>query len=236
MTSFQGRRIVLTGISRGVGLETARALLAEGAEILGVSRDPERLQRAARELSTAGGRLSTLCADVSDPAAARRTAEAVGARWGALDVLFNNAGVQLDGGARGLLDESPEVLERSLAINLMAPLGLVRSLLPFLELGQEPRIVNVSSGAGNFESMSSGGIVSYRLSKWALNGLTRLLGTELSGRIAVNAFDPGWVRTDMGGERAPGSPTDSARAALELLGLPFSETGKFWKDGHEIPF
>jgi NAD(P)-dependent dehydrogenase (short-subunit alcohol dehydrogenase family) len=69
-----------------------------------------------------------------------------------------------------------------------------------------------------------------------LNGFTMLLADELQGKVAVNAFDPGWVKTDLGGERAPGSPVESARGALALLRLPFTETGKFWKDGAEIPF
>jgi NAD(P)-dependent dehydrogenase (short-subunit alcohol dehydrogenase family) len=80
------------------------------------------------------------------------------------------------------------------------------------------------------------GIPTYRLSKWALNGLTLLLARELAGKVAVNAFDPGWVRTELGGPNAPGTPDESARGALALLTMPFAETGKFWKDGNEIPF
>jgi NAD(P)-dependent dehydrogenase (short-subunit alcohol dehydrogenase family) len=79
-------------------------------------------------------------------------------------------------------------------------------------------------------------IPSYRLSKFALNGFTLLLAAELAGKVAVNAFDPGWVKTDLGGPKAPGSPTESARGALALVTLPLSETGKFWKDGAEISF
>jgi NAD(P)-dependent dehydrogenase (short-subunit alcohol dehydrogenase family) len=102
--------------------------------------------------------------------------------------------------------------------------------------GREPRIVNVSSGAGTFAAMKERKIASYRLSKWALNGLTLLLAGELAGRVAVNAFDPGWVKTDLGGPNAPGSPLESARGALSIVTLPFTETGKFWKDGQEFPF
>jgi hypothetical protein len=63
-----------------------------------------------------------------------------------------------------------------------------------------------------------------------------LLSAELRGKVAVNAFDPGWVRTDLGGPRAPGTPADSAKGALSLVTLPFAETGGFWKDGSRIAF
>lgn len=107
---------------------------------------------------------------------------------------------------------------------------------PLLRKGHEPRIANVSSGAGTFAAMKDRKIASYRLSKWALNGFTLLLAGELGGEVSVNAFDPGWVKTDLGGPNAPGSPTESARGALSIVTLPFAETGKFWKDGQEIPF
>lgn len=236
MNVLAGRRILITGVSRGVGLETARLFLAEGAEVLGVARDPDRLASAARELDPSAARLSVLAADVGDRGAPAQVARAVEERWGALDVLFNNAGVQIDGTTRGISSGNEAVLEASMSTNLMAPYRLCRALLPLLERGREPRIVNVSSGAGNLESMQLTDIPTYRLSKWALNGFTLLLAGELRGRVSVNAFDPGWVKTDLGGPRAPGSPTESARGALALVTLPFAESGKFWKDGSEIPF
>lgn len=236
MSTLAGRRIVITGVSRGVGLETARLFLAEGAEVLGVARDGARLELARRELAGAPGQLSVLAADVAEPEAAPRIAAAVAQRWGALDVLLNNAGVQIDGDASGLVDGSESVLERSFAINMLGPYRLCLALLPLLRKGREPRIANVSSGAGTFAAMKDRKIASYRLSKWALNGLTLLLSGELAGEVAVNAFDPGWVKTELGGPNAPGSPLESARGALAIVTLPFAETGKFWKDGREIPF
>jgi NAD(P)-dependent dehydrogenase (short-subunit alcohol dehydrogenase family) len=236
MAVLENRRIVLTGVSRGVGLETARLFLAEGAELIGIAKDRKRLEAARAELDPTGNRLTILDADLTDAEAPARIAHAVKERWGALDVLFNNAAVQIDGAAHGLLHVEEGTLERSLAINLLAPYHLCRALYPLLQVGREPRIINVSSGAGNFESVGSPGIPSYRISKWALNGLTMLLARELAGFVAVNAFDPGWVKTDLGGPNAPGTPIDSALGALALVTLPFSETGKFWKDAKEIPF
>jgi NAD(P)-dependent dehydrogenase (short-subunit alcohol dehydrogenase family) len=236
MGSLDGRRILITGVSRGVGLETARLFLGEGAEIVGIARDPERLARARTELDPEGRRLSVLAADLTDPEAPRRVRAAVEARFAALDVLFNNAAVQIDGDTQGIDEGSESVLERAMAANLIAPYRLCRILVPLLLRGAEPRIVNVSSGAGTLESMSALGIPTYRLSKWALNGYTMLLSAELRGKVAVNAFDPGWVRTDLGGPRAPGTPADSAKGALSLVTLPFAETGGFWKDGSRIAF
>jgi NAD(P)-dependent dehydrogenase (short-subunit alcohol dehydrogenase family) len=236
MGALDGLRVVLTGVSRGVGYETARLFLAEGAEILGVARDAARLERVKRELCPEGAQLSFVAAELTDRDAPQRIAAAASERWAAIDVLFNNAAVQIDGGAQGILAASEKTFDDSLSINLTAPYRLTRACLPLLLRGRSPRIVNVSSGAGNFESVGQAGIPTYRLSKWALNGLTKLLATELAGKVAVNAFDPGWVKTDLGGPNAPGLPVESARGALALVTLPFTETGKFWKDGAEIPF
>jgi NAD(P)-dependent dehydrogenase (short-subunit alcohol dehydrogenase family) len=233
-----GRRIVITGASRGVGYETSKRFLLEGARVVGVARDEARLSAAAKELSTVGsGDFEPVVCDLGRAGEERRVFEAVKERWGALDMLVNNAAVMFNSDdAVGLLEEAESVLERTLEVNLMAPFRLVRVLLPLLEQSDDPRIINVSSGAGSFEAMRSKGLASYRLSKWALNGLTMLLAAQLERRIPVNAFDPGWVKTGMGGPAAPGSPTESAEGALALATLERSQTGKFWKDGNEIPY
>ncbi len=236
MSALAGRRIVITGISRGVGFETAKLFLKEGAEIVGVARDEARLERAKKELDPGDGRLSVLALDLTTREASGRIAAHVKERFGALDVLFNNAAVQIDGSTRGVANLTDAVFDQAFAANLFGPYWLARALLPLLLRGREPRLVNVSSGAGNFESMRSTDIPSYRLTKWALNGMTMLFAGELAGKVSVNAFDPGWVKTDLGGPNAPGHPRESALGALALVTLPFSETGKFWKDGKEIPF
>lgn len=233
---LDGRRILVTGVSRGVGYETAKRFLGEGARILGVSRDADRLSRAANTLSSLGD-FTALRADLVDAAAPQRIADAVQARWGALDVLLNNAAILVnDGAPRSFEDEPVGAFDRSLAANLVAPFRLSMALLPLLRKGREPRLVHVGSGAGTFAGVRLGGIASYRLSKWALSGLTILQATHFAGEIAVNAFDPGWVKTDLGGPHAPGNPADSAEGALAVVTLPFEVTGKFWKDGKEIPF
>lgn len=233
---LEGRRILLTGVSRGVGLATARLFLDEGAELAGVARDEARLASVRAELAArAPGRFEALPLDLTAADAPARAAAWIGGRWGALDVLWSNAGVLLSE-AFNFAEEPAGTFEATLATNLTAPFRLSQALLPWLRRGREPRIIHVSSGAGTFASLGEPKILSYRVSKWALNGLAQVQAAELSGQIAVNAFDPGWVKTDLGGPHAPGTPEESARGALALLLEPFATTGQFFKNGERIPY
>jgi NAD(P)-dependent dehydrogenase (short-subunit alcohol dehydrogenase family) len=238
--SLAGRRVFLTGISRGIGRATARLLLSEGALIIGCARDEARLSAAREALvielgAAAFERVEVFPLDLARPDAPARARERIEKKWGALDVLLSNAAIMTEG--RLTFEDEPEgTLERTLEVNLLAPFRLSRALLPLLRRGREPRIVHVTSGAGTMDGLEEAGIASYRLSKWALNGLVRLQARHLAGQIAVNGLDPGWVKTDLGGPRAPGVPEDSARGALALLREPFTTTGQLFKDGHPIAY
>jgi NAD(P)-dependent dehydrogenase (short-subunit alcohol dehydrogenase family) len=221
-----GRRVVVTGASRGIGFEIAKRFLEEGAEVLGVARNRRTLGRANLALVSFGRAWTSLLADVGLPGTSKRIAAAVRKRWGALDLLVNNAGVSP--GSAPFEKETDAAVEETLRINVLGPHRLILALLPLLRKGRNPRIVNVSSGAGSEHSIATGGTMSaYRLSKWSLNGLTRLWAAELKGKISVVAMDPGWVRTDMGGPEAPDPPTLSAQRALEVALLPPSVTGTY---------
>lgn len=234
LSSLKNRRILLTGVSRGVGLASARLLLREGARVLGVARDAARLDRARSELSLLGD-FHGLAADLSDEASVEQIRIEATRHWGALDIIIHNAGVMLSHEPE-LSAETEGKLEETLAINLLAPFRLTRGLLPLLKNGESPRVINVSSGAGTMAGMLEPKIASYRLSKWALNGLTILQAKEWAGEISVLAFDPGWVRTDLGGPNAPGTPEESAEGLLRTLLLPPDVTGHFVKDGEVHPF
>jgi NAD(P)-dependent dehydrogenase (short-subunit alcohol dehydrogenase family) len=232
--NLKGRRIVLTGVSRGIGLICARALLREGAIVLGVARESERLNRVSSELSNLG-EFVAVTADMGEIGAADKIARVVEDRWGALDVLVNNAAVMQ--WLRDFEAENPETLEETLKVNLLGPHRLILALLKYLRKGNDPRILNVSSGAGTFASLNadpSG--ASYKLSKYALNGLTLLYASMLRGIVAVNSMDPGWVKTDMGGPNAPGDPEAVSQLLLTILNKPSSDTGKFWYGEWELQF
>src|SRR4051812_38727451 len=129
---LNGRRIFLTGVSRGVGLATARLFLEEGAEIIGAARDEARLRAARASLPTgAGERFDALALDLAAADAPARAAERIAQRWGALDVLWNNAGVLLSE-APTFAQEPAGTLEATLATNLLAPFRLSQALLPLL--------------------------------------------------------------------------------------------------------
>jgi NAD(P)-dependent dehydrogenase (short-subunit alcohol dehydrogenase family) len=234
MNPFKGKRVVITGASRGVGFEASKLFLAQGAEVFGIARDAARLAAAARELSGLGT-FSAFVADLDDPAAPAAAAAELAKRWPAVDILVNNAAIQTWSGDWSR--ERPQQLERELRVNVVAPHAMILALLPLLRLSADPRIINVSSGAGIRQSlMDSGEGATYKLSKYAVNGLTLLWAGQLKGEVAVNSLDPGWLKTDLGGPNAPGEPIDGGRRMLALAGMPSGVTGKFYHGDEELPF
>jgi NAD(P)-dependent dehydrogenase (short-subunit alcohol dehydrogenase family) len=171
--------------------------------------------------------------DVRDPNSVGAALAGIEANPGSLDVLINNAGVygEPTGAAGYDLDQAHEVLET----NVFGPWRLIQASLPLLRKGPSPRIVNVSSGAGQLAEMD-GGRAAYRLSKAALNALTRTLAAD-EPEIMVNSICPGWVRTDMGGLGAPRSVEQGADTAVWLATLPDGgPSGGFFRDREPIPW
>ena len=125
---------------------------------------------------------------------------------------------------------------RALETNTLAPLRLSQVLAPILRDSRRARIVNVSSGIGALSDMQ-GGYAAYRISKAALNAVTRILAAELMGAVAVNSVCPGWVKTDMGGTDADREVSQGAAGVVWLaLDAPQELTGKFLRDGNVIPW
>jgi NAD(P)-dependent dehydrogenase (short-subunit alcohol dehydrogenase family) len=225
------RRVALvTGANRGIGREVVRQLIEHGFRTILTARDEERGRAAADELGAEFGRL-----DVADDASVDRCFQTVDGQHGRLDVLINNAAIDYDIWQRGV-DADLAVVHQAFETNLF---GAWRCCLPAVSLMQRNawgRIVNVSSEGGSLASMG-GGTPAYSTSKAALNALTRVLAAELRGSgILVNAVCPGWIATDMGG--AGGRPVEvgAARILWAVLLADDGPTGRFFRDGRQLPW
>jgi NAD(P)-dependent dehydrogenase (short-subunit alcohol dehydrogenase family) len=137
-------------------------------------------------------------------------------------VLINNAGIMIDGGIDSpadICDVDVEVIRKSLEVNTIAPMMLIKAFLPLMQQAGYGRIVNISSGMGQLSDMG-GQNPGYRISKTALNAVTAIFAAELDGSgIAINAVCPGWVRTDMGGSNAVLSPEQGVDTTVWLATL-----------------
>jgi NAD(P)-dependent dehydrogenase (short-subunit alcohol dehydrogenase family) len=220
------RVALVSGSSRGIGAEIARELAVDhGFLVYAGARNPEDV---AEQDGIAPVRL-----EVIDQASVDAARDRIASEVGRLDSLVNNAGIYGDpvGAADYDLDRAHEVLE----VNTFGPWRLIEAFLPLLRESDVPRIVNVSSGAGQLSDMN-GGHAAYRLSKAALNALTRTLASD-ERWVKVNTMCPGWVRTDMGGAAAPRSPEQGADTAVWLATLPHDgPSGGFFRDRKPIPW
>jgi NAD(P)-dependent dehydrogenase (short-subunit alcohol dehydrogenase family) len=225
------RVALVSGANRGIGREIARQLASQGHTVLVGSRDIENGRTAAEEFGGVPVQL-----DVADQASVDRALTEVESRFGRLDVLVNNAGIGNDFGQRGVEAEL-ELVEQSLDTNLFGAWRLAKEAIPLMRRNGYGRIVNVSTGMAQLRDMN-GGSPGYRVSKTALNALTRILASELEGTdIKVNSVCPGWVRTDMGGAGAPRSVEEGADTAVWLATLPDDgPSGGFFRDREPIPW
>lgn len=229
---------LVTGANRGIGKEVARQLADRGYEVLLSARDGEQAAAAARELSGATGAIvQALTLDVSDTASIAAVAEQVRAEPGRLDVLVNNAGIGSDFGVAGVAPDF-DAIGRALDTNFYGAYRLSVALLELLRASAHPRIVNVSSGMGGVAEMG-GWSPGYRVSKAAMNAMTRILSSELDDAgFLVNSACPGFVNTDMGGPMgATKSVQDGAAGIVWLATLPDDgPTGGFFRDGKRVAF
>ena len=216
------RCALVTGGNRGIGFEICRQLHEAGLRVILAGRDADLARQAAAELGIEHVQLDVAEADsVSGCAERLREAEVD------VDVLVNNAGVYPSG---GVLEVDERTLALALEINLYGPWRTCRAFVPGMLGRGYGRIVNLSSGSGSFaEGMS--GPAAYGAAKAGLNSLTVQLARELTGDVKVNAMCPGWVRTRMGGERAPRTPEQGADTALWLATLDANgPNGGFFRD------
>ncbi len=223
---------VVTGANRGIGLELVRQLLARGDRVEAAVRDPD----GASDLRALGGdRLRLHRLDHLDPDSVAALAAALDGA--PVDLLINNAGVY--GGTRQHLPGVDfEDVVRTFRVNALGPLRVTLALLPNLKAARG-KVIHVTSGMGSIADNKSGSFYGYRMSKAALNMMSRNLAVDLRGAgVASAVINPGWVKTDMGGAGAPTPVEDSVRGMLrEIDAFSLDSTGAFldWK-GRPYPW
>jgi len=229
---------IVTGGNRGIGLEIARQLMKSDVfVVVGCRSEPKCALAVDRLRSAAGENVAGYPLDVNDTEEVRRFVEEVAKRHGVPGILVNNAGVFPEASDAKVADTSTSMWRETFETNLFGAVRMCREVVALMKKPRYGRIVNISSGLGQLHQMGEGS-PAYRVSKAALNALTRTLAAEVAGSgILVNSMSPGWVRTEMGGKDAPRSVEEGAETAVWLALLPSNgPTGQFFRDRKPIPW
>ena len=230
-------KALITGSNRGIGLELTRQLLKRGWRVFATCRN----RISAVKLNELGGdyqsQVSIIQLDVSDPTSIESSFETISEQTDALDLLINNAGIQLSNDQISTL--KIDEMEQTFLINSISPMLVCQRYLKLLQVGESPRIVNISSLRGSLAWYEDSRFYSYSASKAALNMMTKRLSfeTKAYGIITI-VIHPGWVKTDMGGLGAKLTMEESVRGMLHVIdNLTMKDNGKFlgW-DGKEVPW
>jgi len=237
MTDNRPRQIVLTGASRGLGLQFTRLWLKAGHHVHAMARSASRSPGLAELAGQYGDALHIQDVDVADDDSVRRAVAAVGEKSSVIDLLLNNAGIfKVHGGT--LADLDLDDWRQTMEINALGPIRVTRAFLPLLRQGNAPRVINMTSLMGSIADNSSGGSWAYRMSKTALNMASRNMGHELAGEgISAVVIHPGWVQTDMGGAGAPLTIEEAVAAmAATIDRFTLEHSGGFYdRNGEPMP-
>lgn len=237
--------ILITGTSRGLGLETVRQYAADGWQVLACARNPA----ASAELSALAAahpvQIRVLTLDVADHAAIESLAQEL--RDTSIDVLLNSAGTMgngsfaRDGLAFGSFGHSDfGDWEQIFRINVFGPMKMAEAFVPHVAASTQKKIVTLTSMLGSMAINRVGGLYAYRASKAAVNAMMKSMSIDLakSHGIAATALHPGWVRTELGGPKADIDAVTSVVGMRRVIAaLTPATAGRFWVyDGSELPW
>lgn len=221
---------LVTGANKGIGLQVVKKLSKSMTILLG-SRDLKRGSLAKDEILKYNAKavVDVVQLDMDDVKSMQDVQKYISREYGVLDVLINNAAIFEEGCPSKISQES---LTRQINTNLIGPWFLTQYLIELLQKSKDPRIINVSSGAGQTENLTSSH-AGYRVSKLGLSGFTKMLASEYPD-MSINVMCPGWVRTDMGGSDADRSVEEGADTIVWLASMQKPPTGKLFRDREEI--
>ncbi|WP_009630435.1 SDR family oxidoreductase [Synechocystis sp. PCC 7509] len=234
----QSRIAVVTGSNRGLGYAIAKKLgQRQEVQVVLTSRDEASGRAAHEKLAQEGVSADYHSLDVNSDQSVETFTQWLSQTYGKVDILINNAGVNPTGQIEesSVLTVKLETMLSTFTTNVLAVARISQALIPLMKEQNYGRIVNVSTEMASLTITPNDYYPlapSYRLSKLGLNGLTVLLAKELQGtNILVNAYSPGWMQTDMGGENAPFTAEEGAETAVYLATLPDGEAqGKFFAE------
>lgn len=229
---------LITGANKGIGLETARQLVAAGHTVYLGSRDAERGRRAA---AAVGARVIQL--DITDDESVQAAVVTIESAGG-LDVLVNNAGIEerADGNAViGPADVTAEVMRKTFETNVFGTVRMLHAFIPLLQRSAAPTVINVSSGLGSLTLFGSAPAdfypgVAYPASKAALNMIT-VQYAKAFPHIRINAVDPGFTKTDLNGNTGTQTVAEGAEAIVRMAQMGTDgPTGTFVNRDRVMPW
>ena len=209
----QTKHWVITGASRGIGLEIVKQLLDADEQVTALARNSANAPELQELSDEHPARLRVVDADVTKEIDLDRAVKAIDGV--PVDILINNAGVYKESDGR-LSELDPKTVEQTFLVNSLGPLRVTRAFLPLLSKSKSPVIANITSLMGSISDNASGGSYAYRMSKAALNMFTKNLSLELKNSVVLS-LHPGWVKTDMGGPSAPTEKRESAAGLIKTI-------------------
>jgi NAD(P)-dependent dehydrogenase (short-subunit alcohol dehydrogenase family) len=223
--------VLITGASRGIGLELTRLYSEDGDTVFACCRSPETAQKLNAQTRRCDGRVIVYGMDVTDESSIKAAARMIGDA--PIDILINNAGIR--GGNTQSLEniDTTEWIE-AFKVMTIAPFRVVQAFLENLKRAKNPKIMTLTSQIAA-TTWPTGGFYAYASAKAGVNRVMQSLARDLMDEIIVNLIHPGWVRTDMGGPGADISPEESAAGIRNVIAaVSKADSGKFYKWNGEI--
>lgn len=242
-----GKVALITGANKGLGLEMSRQLAQHGLTVLIAARNLQAAEEAVTTLRNEGLKAEAIALDINSSTQIQAAVQAIGDKFGSLDVLINNAGVMLDGewSISNASSVSIDIIRKTFDTNFFALVELTQAVLPLILKSQSGRIVNMASIEGSLtlhaepnSPIYDAKPFAYNASKAAVNSFTIHLAHELRNTpVKVNSAHPGWVKTELGGEGAMMDITEGAKTGVQLATLPDEgSSGGFFHLGQPVPW